>query len=212
MGESSKLTWGLRLVYGIVFLDQAGFGIVLPLVPFFIKDMGGDSKIFGYFISLYAVCQAVGSVFWGKMGDKYGRKPIVLIGTLGTAAAFLTLAVADNIYLVMCARGLSGLSGGVATAASAYIAAVTEPSERSKRLGYLDGLKGVGFVMGPPSGLSCITSLATALLSPRQLSSRLQRALGGYSCWKSLSSFPRMHPFSTRMLRMARKRNESFQS
>jgi len=142
----------MLVCYSIVFMDMLGFGICLPLVPYLLKEIGGGSQEMGFFLSTYAVAQAFGSCFWGRMSDSWGRKPVLLCGLLGSAAAFCVLATSRQLHILIFARALSGLSGGTMTAAAALIADLTTTEERTRGQANLGTAQGVGFIFGPILG------------------------------------------------------------
>jgi DHA1 family tetracycline resistance protein-like MFS transporter len=144
------------VVFLTVFIDLIGFGIVVPLVPAYSRHFGADGFLIGVVIASFSAMQFVFSPIWGKLADKYGRRPILLISTAGACASYLLFAFASapqshsiGIWLLVISRMLAGAFGGNITVAQAYIADITPPQDRSKKMGLIGMAFGLGFIFGP---------------------------------------------------------------
>ena len=143
---------GLPVVYLTVFLDLVGFGIILPLLPFYAEAFGATGIWVGAILTAYSAAQLVGASLLGRLSDRVGRRPVLLMSLAGSAASFLLCGLAHSLWLLLVARALAGLFGGSIAAAQAYIADVTAPGERAKYMGLLGASIGLGFVFGPALG------------------------------------------------------------
>jgi DHA1 family tetracycline resistance protein-like MFS transporter len=137
----------------IVFIDLLGFGIIIPLFPFVAERMGADPWLITFGgAGVYALAQVIATPFWGRLSDAIGRKPVLVVSMLGAVFGYLWLAFADSLAMLIAARVLSGLMSGNISAAFAYVADVTDPSNRAKGLGMIGAAFGLGFMFGPMIG------------------------------------------------------------
>ncbi len=143
---------GLPVVYFTVFLDLVGFGIILPQLPYYAEAFGATGVWVGAILTAYSAAQLVGASILGRLSDRVGRRPVLLMSLAGSAASFLLCGLAHSLWLLLVARALAGLFGGSIAAAQAYIADVTAPGERAKYMGLLGAAIGLGFVFGPALG------------------------------------------------------------
>jgi len=142
----------LGTVYFIMLMDVLNFGIVFPLVPLIAKDFGADAIMVGIMVMSYSLCQFLVTPLFGRISDKCGRRPVLLVAVLGNALASLGTGLATNFYLVLVARCVNGLSGGTMGVANAYIADVTTKDERSVYMSYMQAANAMGMVLGPAVG------------------------------------------------------------
>jgi len=154
----------LLIIFGIVLVNMLAFGIVIPLLPYLADRTGASEAQIGLLVAAYPLAQLVGAPLLGRLSDRYGRKPILLASILGTAVGFVVLALANSLALLFAARIIDGLTGGNINVAQAYIADVTDHSERGKAMGLIGAAFGLGFVIGPVTGglLSGISYAAPA--------------------------------------------------
>jgi len=143
---------GLPVVYLTVFLDLVGFGIILPLLPFYAEAFGATGIWVGAILTAYSAAQLAGASLLGRLSDRVGRRPVLLMSLAGSAASLLLCGLARSLWLLLAARALAGLFGGSIAAAQAYIADVTTPGERARYMGLLGASIGLGFVFGPALG------------------------------------------------------------
>ncbi len=142
----------LFIVYLTVFIDLLGFGIILPLLPFYAEDLGASGLLFGLLLTSYSAAQFLAAPVIGRLSDKYGRRPLLLVGLAGSAISLTVTGLAGTLLLLLVGRILAGLFGGTISAAQAYIADVSRPEERAKYMGFLGASIGLGFVFGPALG------------------------------------------------------------
>ncbi len=173
MGKNRLLT-----IFLVVFVDLLGFSLILPLLPYYAQEFGASDILIGVLVAAYALAQLVGAPLLGRLSDKYGRRPILLVSIFGTAVGFLLLAWAeplgralgttffgDNLAAInlmvlavlFFSRVLDGLTGGNISVAQAYISDVTDVSNRAKGLGMIGAAFGLGFIIGPAVGGSLST-------------------------------------------------------
>lgn len=136
-------------IFLIVCVDVLGFTIILPLLPFYAERLGASPAVVGLLVSTYALCQLVSGPLIGRLSDRYGRRPLLLISQAGTLAGFLLLAVSNTLWLVFLSRAIDGATAGNISLAQAYISDVTEPENRAKSFALIGIAFGLGFLMGP---------------------------------------------------------------
>ncbi|PHJ38254.1 hypothetical protein P378_10505 [Desulforamulus profundi] len=133
-----KNTTAIAILFIILFLVMVGFGIVIPIMPFFITHLGGGPTILGLFMASYSLMQFFFSPFWGRLSDRIGRRPVILIGLSGYAITFILFGFANNLWIMFAVRILSGIiSSATLPTAMAYIADSTGESERSRGMGMM---------------------------------------------------------------------------
>ncbi|GAB4466889.1 MAG: tetracycline resistance MFS efflux pump [Anaerolineales bacterium] len=133
-------------------MDLLGYGIMLPLLPFYVQAQAGGAAIAGGLMSVYSAVQLVSGPILGAFSDRYGRKPILLICLFGTACAYLLLGLADSLFLIFLAVFIDGLTGSNLTLAHAYIADSTTPETRSRGMSLAGVAFGLGLMAGPALG------------------------------------------------------------
>jgi DHA1 family tetracycline resistance protein-like MFS transporter len=136
----------------IVFLDLVGFGFILPQLPYYAERFGATGVWVGAILTAYSAAQLVGASLLGRLSDRVGRRPVLLMSLAGSAASFLIFGLAGSLWVLLAARALAGLFGGSIAAAQAVIADVTTPGERARYMGLLGASIGLGFVFGPALG------------------------------------------------------------
>lgn len=136
----------------MVILDLVGFGIVMPILPFYAREFGADATTLGFLLMCYAAAQFVCAPLWGRLSDRLGRRPVILLTVAGTSLSLLALGLADSLESLFLARILGGSFAANIGVASAYIADVTGEDERTRWMGMLGACFGVGFVLGPAIG------------------------------------------------------------
>jgi DHA1 family multidrug resistance protein-like MFS transporter len=153
------------LVLGMFFLTL-GFSIIMPILPYYTQRMGASALDLGLLMASYSVMQLIVTPYWGEMSDRIGRKPVFLIGLFGYGLSFIIYGFATQLWMLFAARMLGGLlSGGIYPASLAYIADVTEHSERGKAMGMLGAASGLGMVFGPSiSGILSVWGLNVPFL------------------------------------------------
>jgi len=144
----------LLVIFITVFIDLVGFGIVIPVLPFYAEGtkFGATPSQVGLLFASYSVMQFIFAPVLGRLSDKYGRRPVLLVSLLGTASGFLILGFANTLWLLFVGRIIDGISGGNISTAQAYIADVTSKEDRAKGMGLIGAAFGLGFVFGPAIG------------------------------------------------------------
>lgn len=143
----------LYLIYFVVFLNSLGFGIIFPLLPFYAKNFQASEITIGILAASFAIAQFFFSPLWGKLSDKYGRKPIIAISLLGSAISFVLFGLAKNLTALFVLRFFQGIfSGASLPTAKAYAADITSEEERTKVMGKLGACLSLGFILGPAFG------------------------------------------------------------
>ncbi|MBX9615836.1 MAG: MFS transporter [Caulobacteraceae bacterium] len=144
----------LAVLFGIVFINLVGFGLVVPLLPFFGDSLNAAPWQVALMFSAYSVGQFFAEPFWGRLSDRIGRKPVLLITVVANALGYLMLAFAPNIWVAIGIRLFTGLGAGNVSTVQGYVADVTPPEKRAGRMGLIGAAFGAGFIAGP--GLSGI--------------------------------------------------------
>jgi len=142
----------LAVIFVTVFIDLLGFGIIIPLLPFYAESFGANAFTVGLLSTSYSLMQFVFSPVWGRLSDRVGRRPIILVGLAGSCASYLVLAMAGSLALVFLGRIVGGIAGANIPTAQAYIADVTTPENRAKGMGLVGAAFGLGFIFGPAIG------------------------------------------------------------
>jgi len=147
------------IIFLTVFIDLVGFGIVVPLVPVYSRHFSASGFVIGLIIASFSAMQFLFSPYWGRLSDRIGRRPVLLISTAGAAASYVLFAFASGlenhvtaIWMMILARSFAGVCGGNITVAQAYIADITPPELRSKKMGLIGMAFGLGFIFGPAIG------------------------------------------------------------
>jgi DHA1 family tetracycline resistance protein-like MFS transporter len=134
----------LLFIFITVFVDLLGYGMVIPLLPFYVTRQSGGAAVAGALGSAYALMQLLSGPVIGALSDAYGRRPVLLVCLLGTACAYLLLGLANSLPMIFVAVMVDGITGGNLTTAQAYIADVTAPEERARGLGLVGAACGSG--------------------------------------------------------------------
>jgi DHA1 family tetracycline resistance protein-like MFS transporter len=139
----------LLIIFLTIFVNLIGFGIIIPLLPFYAETFGASPTVIGLLFAVFSLCQLVAAPALGDLSDRYGRRPILVFSLAGTVVSFVMLALAHSIALLFLARIVDGLSGGNISTARAYVADITEPKDRARAYGLIGAAFGLGFIMGP---------------------------------------------------------------
>jgi len=146
---NNKLLFSIILV---VFIDLLGFSLILPLLPYYAETFKANAFVTGLLVAAYAAAQLVGAPVLGRLSDRFGRRPILLVSIFGTFLGFLLLGFANTLWMLFAARLIDGFTGGNLSIAQAYISDVTDAKNRSKGLGMIGAAFGLGFIIGPVTG------------------------------------------------------------
>ncbi|HEX2504433.1 MAG TPA: MFS transporter [Miltoncostaeaceae bacterium] len=142
----------LGIVFTTVVIDLVGFGIVLPILPLWAENFGASPTEIGLLTASYAVAQLLFAPLWGRLSDRYGRRPVILASLAGSAVAALLIGLAQTLVLLWVARVLQGVAGASYAAAQAYVADVTTARDRARGMGLIGAAFGLGFILGPAFG------------------------------------------------------------
>jgi DHA1 family tetracycline resistance protein-like MFS transporter len=208
----------LSIIFLIVFIDLLGFSLILPLLPFYAETFGATPFQVGLLVASYAAAQLIGAPLLGRMSDRFGRKPVLLISLIGTFIGFIMLGFANSLWMLFASRLLDGFTGGNISVAQAYITDITDAKSRSKGLGMLGAAFGLGFIIGPAiggllsvygfavpafaaAGLSLISILGLIFLLPEsltfevrtQLAKKVKQEFSFKNLWNALNR-PRVGP------------------
>jgi multidrug resistance protein len=134
------------------FMDMVGLLMVLPLLPFYAKEMGGGGLWVGILVSAFSLAQLLSAPLWGRVSDRYGRRPALLIGLTGAAAAYVIFAYADSLWILLASRLVQGAGGGTVGVVQAYVADISAPKDRTRSLGWLSAATNAGVAIGPVLG------------------------------------------------------------
>jgi len=129
-----------------------GFGIVLPLLPFYADRFGASGTQVGLLITVYSIAQFFLAPIWGRLSDRVGRRPILIFGLLGSAVSYVVFGYAGSLTVLFVSRILAGIGGATVPVAQAYIADITPPEKRAGNLGLIGAAFGLGFIFGPALG------------------------------------------------------------
>jgi len=139
------------------FIDMAGVLMVVPLLPFYAKNMGAGGFVVGALVASFAVAQLVSAPMWGRFSDKYGRRPALLVGLGASAFAYVIFAYSNSLFLLFLSRIVQGAGGGTVGVIQAYVADSTDPKDRARALGWLSATTNLGVALGPVLGSFAIT-------------------------------------------------------
>jgi len=145
-------TPALAVLFATVFINLVGFGLVVPLLPFFAQSLQAEAWQITLMFSAYSLGQFFAEPFWGRLSDRIGRKPVLLITLIANALGYLMLAFVPNIWLAIAVRLFTGLGAGNISTVQGYVADVTPPEQRAGRMGLIGAAFGLGFIVGPGLG------------------------------------------------------------
>ncbi|HEY8106532.1 MAG TPA: MFS transporter [Gemmatimonadales bacterium] len=186
----------LLVLFVTAFVDMVGLTMIIPLLPYYATQLGGSAAIVGLLISAFSVAQLAGAPVWGRLSDRYGRRPAILAGLLITAVAYVIFAFAGSVSMLFLSRIVQGMGGGTIGVVQAYVADASPPEGRTKSLGWLSAVTSLGAVAGPALGSMLVRvggqaapglaaaalSLLVAVFAWRYLrESRELRASGGFA-------------------------------
>src|ERR671913_635022 len=142
----------LAVLIGVNFVDMIGFMIVLPLLPFYALKLHATPETIGQLIASYSIAQLIAAPLWGRVSDRYGRRPALLIGLSASAIAYVVFGLATSVWLLFLSRLVQGAGGGTTGVAQAYVADTVEPADRARALGWLSAATSAGGMVGPAKG------------------------------------------------------------
>ena len=219
--ELRNVPKSLLVLMAAAFLDMVGLFMVMPILPFYVKAFAADGvtlfgeqiaagTLTGLVVSSFTIAQLLSAPWWGRLSDRRGRRPVLLIALAASAVAFLLFGFAESLWLVMLSRIVQGAGGGTVGVIQSYVADSVEPAERARALGWLSAATNLGVALGPVLGSLAVT-LGTHDLLPGVGELRLGRAAPGVAAsllcvlnivfaWRwlreSKAATPRTHPQS----------------
>jgi DHA1 family tetracycline resistance protein-like MFS transporter len=153
----------MATIFFIIFIDLVGFGLVIPLLPFYALRFGATAPEVTWLLAAYSLAQLVAAPVWGRLSDRVGRRPVLISSMAAAALAYVWLGAATQLWMLFAARALAGACAGNIAAAQAYIADVTTPENRAHGMGMIGAAFGLGFIFGPAlGGFLAGSNLATA--------------------------------------------------
>jgi len=168
----------LPILFVVMFLVMIGFGIIIPVLPFYAEEIGANPTELGLLMAVYSLMQLIFAPIWGQVSDRIGRKPVMMIGIAGLALSFFIQAISTELWMLFAARIVGGiLSSANMPTAMAYVADITTEENRGKGMGIIGAATGLGFVFGPAIGgifskislnmpfyLACVSSCITLFM------------------------------------------------
>ena len=149
-----------RILFIIVLIDLIGFGIVLPLLPGYAAEFSASETAIGALVASFSLMQFLVAPWWGRLSDRIGRRPVLLLGLGSSAISYLLFALARDYWILLLSRVLAGGLGATVNVAQAYLADITPPARRARAMGMIGLAFGLGFIVGP--ALAALTSHAGA--------------------------------------------------
>jgi DHA1 family tetracycline resistance protein-like MFS transporter len=149
------LNKALVVILAAVMLDAIGIGLIFPILPALLRDVGHTSDIsilLGVMLALYSACQFLFSPILGVLSDRFGRRPVLLVSLAGAAIDYLIMAFAPHLWMLVIGRAIAGVTSANMAVATAYITDITPEEQRAQRFGMFHAMFGIGFVIGPVLG------------------------------------------------------------
>ena len=147
----------IGIVFLIVFIDLVGFGIVIPILPLYAEEFGPSPLIFGLLMASFSIMQFVAAPILGRLSDRWGRRPVLLVSLVGSAVGYVLFGFAGSLAVLFASRIIDGISGGNISTAQAVIADITGPEDRARGMGLIGMAFGLGFILGPAIGALLVT-------------------------------------------------------
>lgn len=143
----------IAILFSTLVVVMLGFGVIIPILPFYIKSFGASGRALGLLMATHATMQFICAPIWGILSDRYGRKPILIVGVVGNALAHLLFGLSTELWMLFAARALAGiLSSATMPTAMAYVADTTSEEDRGGGMGAMSAAIGVGVILGPGFG------------------------------------------------------------
>ena len=147
----------MGIIFLIVFIDLVGFGIVIPILPLYAEEYGPSPVVFGLLMASFSIMQFVAAPILGRLSDRVGRRPVLLVSLVGSAVGYVLFGIAGSLAMLFTSRIIDGISGGNISTAQAVIADITGPEDRAKGMGIVGAAFGLGFILGPAIGALLVT-------------------------------------------------------
>ncbi|HEX2041248.1 MAG TPA: MFS transporter, partial [Acidimicrobiales bacterium] len=178
---------GFGTIWVCVALDLVGFGIVLPILPLYAERFGAEAVSATGLVAAFSAAQLVFSPVWGRVSDRVGRKPLLVLSLAGTAVGSLVTGLAGSLSVLFLGRVLDGISGASVSVAQAAVADIAPPEDRARLLGLLGAAFGLGFVAGPAIG-------GLAALGGPEVPFLLAAAIAAVNAVVAARRLPETHP------------------
>src|SRR6476620_11389198 len=140
----------LAVLFLTVFIDLIGFGMVIPFLSFYAREYGASGTTVGMVVGVYSIMQFFFAPVWGRLSDRIGRRPVILISLSASCIGYLMFGLSRGIVVLFLSRMIAGAGGANIGTAQAYITDVTSPEERARGMGIIGAAFGMGFILGPP--------------------------------------------------------------
>ncbi len=140
------------MLMATAFVDMLGYAMVFPLLPFYALRLAAPEWMIGWMIAIFSIAQLASAPVWGRLSDKYGRRPAIIAGLGASAAAFIVFGMATSIWMLFLSRLIQGLGGGTTGVLQAYVGDTMEPKDRARALGWLTASTSAGVMIGPAIG------------------------------------------------------------
>ena len=199
------MTRPLLIIFLTIFVNLVGFGIIIPLLPFYAETFGASPLVVGLLFAVFSLCQLAAAPALGDLSDRYGRRPVLVFSLAGTVVSFVMLAMAHSVAMLFAARVVDGLSGGNISTARAYVADVTEPKDRARAYGLIGAAFGLGFILGPalsgvlakvsytaPIWAAAAVTLVATVMAWAWLPETVHRAHAGTGAWNPFRFLPEL--------------------
>ena len=134
------------------FVDMVGMLMVIPLLPYYAVELGGAGLVVGILVSSFSVAQLLSAPLWGRVSDRYGRRPALIAGLAFSAVSFVVFSYSNSLWLLLLSRLVQGAGGGTTGVIQAYVADATEPDQRARSLGWISAATNAGVAIGPALG------------------------------------------------------------
>lgn len=142
----------LLIIFSVVLVDMLSFSLVLPLLPYYAKTFGANPIVTGMLFASYPLMQVIAAPILGRLSDRWGRKPVLLLSIAGTVTALVLLGLARSLWVLFVSRLIDGVTGGNISVAQAYMTDITSAEDRGKAFGLVGAAFGIGFILGPVTG------------------------------------------------------------
>lgn len=152
----------LSVLIAVNAVDMIGFAIVLPLLPFYALDFHASPVAIGWLMASFSIAQLLSAPMWGRVSDRYGRRPALMIGLAASAVAYVVFGLADSLWMLFASRLVQGAGGGTTGVAQAYVADTMRPADRARALGWLSAATNAGIAIGPTIGSLAAMGLGTS--------------------------------------------------
>ena len=200
----------MAILFLIVFTDLVGFGLIIPLLPFYGEHFKATPAEVGALMAIYSLAQFIAAPLWGRLSDRVGRKPVLAFSLLGSTLSYAWLAYSESLWMLFAARALGGFMAGNIATAFAYVADVTTPANRAKGMGIVGAAFGLGFIFGPAIG--GILAGADPMHADYRTPALIAAALSALAMMLTVLILPESLPQSVRQAHRAMPRADRWQA